>query len=109
MISPRTENLSESFEEWNNRSILEDNDTKLYFFTIYNIVSPPQSLRDVSPRFTKVSCFSGGIEGGRAPFCWKSKNQEVFGVSLVTFFTQESYRGVERVAPQRNGLAETSL
>ena len=24
-----------------------------------------------------------GIEGGRAPFCRKSKNQEVFGVSLV--------------------------
>ena len=48
-----------------------------------------------------------GIEGGSAPFCRKSKNQEVFGVSLVTFFTQESYRGVERVAPQRKRLAET--
>ena len=42
-----------------------------------------------------------GIEGGRAPFCWKSKNQEVFGVSLPTFFTQESRRGVERAAPQK--------
>ena len=45
-----------------------------------------------------------GIEGGSAPFCRKSKNQEVFGVSLVTFFTQESYRGVERVAPQRKAF-----
>ena len=35
------------------------------------------------------------------PFCWKSKNQEVFGVSLPTFFTQESRRGVERAAPQK--------
>jgi len=42
----------------------------------------------------------GGIEGG-PPFCWKSKNQEVFGVSLPTFFTQESRRGVERAAPQK--------
>ena len=50
-----------------------------------------------------------GIEGGSAPFCRKSKNQEVFGVSLVTFFTQESYRGVERVAPQRKSLAETLI
>ena len=41
-----------------------------------------------------------GIEGG-PPFCWKSKNQEVFGVSLPTFFTQESRRGVERAAPQK--------
>ena len=49
LISPRAENLSESFEEWNNRSILGDNDTKLYFSTIYNIVSPPQSLRDAPP------------------------------------------------------------
>ena len=40
LISPRTENLSESFEEWNSRSILGDNDAKLYFFTSYNIVSP---------------------------------------------------------------------
>ena len=56
LISPRAENLSESFEEWNNRSILGDNDTKLYFSTIYNIVSPPQSLRDVPPPFiTKTS------------------------------------------------------
>ena len=53
LISPRAENLSESFEEWNNRSILGDNDTKLYFSTIYNIVSPPQSLRDVPPRLPR--------------------------------------------------------
>ena len=50
-----------------------------------------------------------GDRRGNSPFCRKSKNQKVFGVSLVTFFTQESYRGVERVAPQRNRLAETSL
>ena len=28
-----------------------------------------------------------GDRRGNSPFCWKSKNQEVFGVSLVTFFT----------------------
>ena len=42
-----------------------------------------------------------GDRRGNSPFCWKSKNQEVFGVSLPTFFTQESRRGVERAAPQK--------
>ena len=27
------------------------------------------------------------------PFCWKSKNQQVFGESLGTFFSSESTRG----------------
>ena len=38
------------------------------------------------------------------PFRWKSKNQQVFGESLGTFFSQESTRGVERVAPQRKAF-----
>ena len=68
LISPQAKNLSESFEEWNNRSILGDNDTKLYFFTIYNIVSPPQSLRDVPPHPSrKFGTSPGGIEGGTPP------------------------------------------
>ena len=64
LISPQAKNLSESFEEWNNRSILGDNDTKLYFFTIYNIVSPPQSLRDVPPYLPRKFRVSLGCRKG---------------------------------------------
>ena len=68
LISPRTENLSKSFEEWNNRSILGDNDTKLYIFTIYNIVSPPQSLRDLPPCLPrKFYASPGGSKGATPP------------------------------------------
>ena len=75
LISPRTENLSESFEEWNNLSILGDNDTKLYFSTIYNIVSPPQSLRDVSPRLSrKFYASPGGVERGQGNVLASTEN-----------------------------------
>ena len=36
-----------------------------------------------------------GNRRGTSPFCWKSKNQEVFGESLTTFFSQESSPGVQ--------------
>ena len=91
MISPRAENLSESFEEWNNRSILGDNDTKLYFSTIYNIVPPPQWSNDhVPPYLSRRFRASPGVSrGGSAPFCWRSRNQQVPCESLVPFFSQE--------------------
>ena len=41
-----------------------------------------------------------GVSKGACPFRWGCRDQEVLTVSLVTFFTQESHRGVERVAPQ---------
>ena len=75
LISPQAKNLSESFEEWNNRSILGDNGTKLYFSTIYNIVSPPQSLRDVPPYLPrKFYASPGGVERGQGNVLASTEN-----------------------------------
>ena len=66
LISPRAENLSESFEVWNNRSILGDNDTKLYFSTIYNIV-----LENLA----KLDSPLGGSKGAEPPSAGNPKTR----------------------------------
>ena len=46
------------------------------------------ALAVIAPEnLTKLDSPLGVSRGGSAPFCRKSKNQEVFGVSLPTFFT----------------------
>ena len=78
--------------------ILGDNDTKLYFSTIYNIVPPPQWSNDhVPPYLSRRFRASPGVSrGGSAPFCWRSRNQQVPCESLVvkrslTFLLQRKY------------------
>ena len=51
----------------------------------------------------------GSREGATPSLCWRSRNQEVPCVSLVTFLCEESYRGVERGAPRRRGLLKLKL
>ena len=51
-----------------------NNDAKLYFSTIYNIVLSPQSLRDASPRLSRKFRASLGVSrGGRAMFSLQQK------------------------------------
>ena len=51
-----------------------NNDAKLYFSTIYNIVLSPQSLRDAPPRLPqKLRASLGVSRGGRAMFSLQQK------------------------------------
>ena len=43
---------------------------------------------------------AGGIQGGVSPLCRRSRNQEVPGESLVTFFSQESHPGFGAERPK---------
>ena len=54
------------------------------------------ALAVIAPEnLTKLDSPLGVSRGGSAPFCWRSRNQEVPCESLVPFFSQESIPGVQ--------------